>query len=313
MGFLSELREKAKKKRKRIVLPEGDDERVLEAADYLAKEGIADIITIKRDDTEKRLNEMVAEYIEIRREHGKDASKEKALNLFLEKTVYRAAMMVRFGMADGFVAGAAHETAEVARAALYCLKIDKDIGVMSGGFLIEVQDSQYGQNGTFVFADCGIVPHPTMKQLAGIAISAARFADKILHVTPKVAMLSYSTKGSAATPDLDNIRQATDLVRKSHPDIKIDGEIQVDAAIDPMAAKIKNSVAGSSVAGEANVLIFPNLDSGNICYKLIQRLAKARAVGPVLLGLEKPCSDLSRACSVEDIIDAVAITNVMAQ
>lgn len=313
MSILNEVREKAKENPKRIVLPEGYDKRVIEAEDYISKSKIAEVIPLKEGKKAEGFDRIVEEFSKIRREHKKDMAKEEIEKIFLEKSVYIAAMMVRLDMADGFVAGASYKTSDVARAALNCINIDQTIKVMSGAFAIEVPDSKYGHNGAFVFSDCGIVPFPTKEQLAGIAISAAKFAEKILDVKPRVAVLSYSTKGSAATPNLDIIRQAIESVKRSNPEIEIDGELQVDAALDPKAADIKDSISGSNVAGKANVLIFPNLDSGNIAYKLMQRLAKARAVGPLLLGLDKPCSDLSRACSVEDIIDATAITCVMAQ
>ncbi len=276
MTFIDGLKERAKKSIKRIVLPEGSDKRIQKAADLMSRSKIAKIIITKGD-------------------------------------LREAATMVAKGKADGFVAGACNKTADVARAALKCIKVDKAVKVMSGAFVIQVPGSTYGHNGSFVFSDCGIVPFPTKEQLAGIAISAAGFARKILGVEPKVAMLSYSTKGSASTPDLELIRDAVKLVKSRHPDMSIDGELQVDAALDYRAADIKDSITGSNVSGRANVLIFPNLDSGNIAYKLIQRLVKARAIGPLLLGLEKPASDLSRACSVEDIIDAVTVTSIMAQ
>ncbi|MEE8359295.1 MAG: phosphate acyltransferase [Candidatus Omnitrophota bacterium] len=313
MGLLDNIRDRSKKDKKRIILPEGDDKRVAEAAGYLTKNGMAEIVLLKRGEKVERFDEMVSEFAEIRRMHKKEMTRTDIERLFNEKSVYIAGMMVRLGMADGFVAGAANETAEVARVAIYCVTIDEAIGVMSGAFVMVIPDSDYGHKGTFIFSDCAIVPFPKKEQLAGIAISGAKLADKILRVPSRVAMLSYSTKGSAATSDLALVRWVVESVRMSHPEINIDGEIQVDAALDPDAAKIKHSIAGSSVAGRANVLIFPNLDSGNIAYKLTQRLAKARAVGPILLGLKKPCCDLSRACSTEDIIDAVAITSVMAQ
>ncbi len=313
MKFLEEIRDRARKNPKRIVLPEGDDKRVTEAKDFILRSKISEVVILTKGEKVDRFDEMVEVFSDMRREHKKDMPKKDIEEMFLEKNVYIAAMMVKLGMADGFVAGATYKTSDVARAALRCIKIDSEVGVMSGGFVIEVPGSKYGHKGAFIFSDCGIVPFPTKEQLAGIAISAARFAGRILNVKPKVAMLSYSTKGSAATPNLNVIREAVDSVRRSHGDIDIDGELQVDAALDPEAAQIKHTISGSDVAGKANVLIFPNLDSGNIAYKLTQRLAKARAVGPMLLGLEKPCCDLSRACSVEDIIDAVAITNVMAQ
>ena len=313
MSFLSKIREKAKKNPKRIILPEGDDKRVVEAREFISKSKIAEVILLKEGERPEDFDKMVDQFAEIRHEHKKDMAKQEIEDLFLKKPVYMAAMKVRLGTADGFVAGASYKTSDVARAALNCLSLNKDIKVMSGAFVVEVPGSKYGHEGVFIFSDCGIVPFPTKEQLAGISISAARFADKVLNVKPKVAILSYSTKGSAATPNLDAIRQAVESVRKSCPDIDIDGELQVDAALDPKAAEIKDSVSGSDVAGKANVLIFPNLDSGNIAYKLIQRLVKARAVGPLLLGLEKPASDLSRACSVDDIIDAVAVTSMMIQ
>lgn len=313
MGLLTRIKEKAKKHSKRIVLPEGDDQRIVKAKDYISKSKIAEIVLIKKGERIKGFDRLVDQFRLIRHEHKKDMTKEEIEKIFLENNVYVAAMMVKLGLADGFVAGASHRTSDVARAALHCIDVDKTLKVMSGGFVIEVPGSKYGHNGSFVFSDCGIVPFPTKEQLIGITVSAAKFADKILNVEPRVAILSYSTKGSATSPNLDVIREAVESVRRSYPRLKIDGELQVDAALDPHAADIKSSVSGSSVAGKANVLIFPNLDSGNIAYKLIQRLTKARAVGPVLLGLEKPCSDLSRACSIDDIIDAVAITSVMAQ
>lgn len=311
MSFLSKIRESAKKEPKRIILPEGNDERVKKARDYISKKKIADITLFKIGERIEGFSNLIDRYFEIR--HEKELTKEEIERKFLENSVYAAAMMVRLGMADGFVAGAYYRTSEVAKAALRCIDVDREIKVMSGAFLIEVPGSKYGSSGVLIFSDCGIVPFPTKEQLAGIAISAARFAKKLLNVKPRVAMLSYSTKGSAATPNLDIIRSAVELARGSYPGIEIDGELQVDAALDPEAAKIKHSISGSNVAGKANVLIFPNLDSGNIAYKLLQRLAKAKAVGPLLLGLEKPCSDLSRTCSVDDIIDAVAVTCVMAQ
>ncbi|MFH1753066.1 MAG: phosphate acyltransferase [Candidatus Omnitrophota bacterium] len=312
MGLFDDLRKKAANSKKRLVLPEGDDKRVAKAADYITENGIAEVVLLHRKTKVDRLDEMISEFAEIRRRRNKEMARSDIERLFDDRSVYIAGMMVRLGMADGFVAGAENETAEVARAAIYCLNIDKGIGVMSGAFVMDVPDSDYGQKGTFIFSDCAIVPFPSKEQLAGIAIAAAKFADKILSVPPRVAMLSYSTKGSASTPDLDLVRGAVESVRLSHPEINIDGELQVDSALDPEAAKIKHSASGSSVSGRANVLVFPNLDSGNIAYKLTQRLAKARAVGPVLLGLKKPCCDLSRACSTEDIIDAVAILSVMA-
>lgn len=313
MDLLKQLRQKAKENPKRIVFPEGGDKRVVSATKYIKRSGIAKPIIISQTGEIEGFGRMVEEFLKIRRSRKKDITREDAEKLFGKNNAYIAAMMVRLGMADGFIAGASHMTSDVARAALHCLDIDKEIGVMSGAFLVNVPNSHYGHKGNFVFADCGIVPFPKKEQLAGIAVSAARFAVKVLGVKPMVAMLSYSTKGSASTPDLNLIKEAVELAKGLEPSMEIDGELQVDSALDPQAADIKTSISGSSVAGKANVLIFPNLDSGNIAYKLVQRLAKARAVGPILLGLNKPVSDLSRACTTEDVIDAAALTCVMAQ
>ena len=313
MSYFKYLRETAKKKHRKIVLPEGNDKRIKKARSYIEKAGIAEPILIKKAEDVKEFDNLLNAFVGNRKKLHKDITKDKAKKLFLSNNVYIAGMMVKLGMADGFVAGAEYKTSEVARAALKCLDIDKKIKVMSGAFIIEVPNSKYGQKGIFIFSDCGIVPFPTMEQLAGIAVSAAEFAKKILNVKPRVAMLSYSTKGSAVTPNLDAIRNAVRKVKCMAPDIEVDGELQVDSALDKEAAHIKDSITGSRVSGKANVLIFPNLDSGNIAYKMIQRLGGARAVGPLLLGLEKPASDLSRACSTDDIIDAVAITSIMAE
>jgi phosphate acetyltransferase len=213
---------------------------------------------------------------------------------------------VRKGAADGFVAGANHTTPDVIRAAIRCLSIDRNIGVISGAFFMEVPDSPYGERGLFVFADCGVNPEPNARQLAGIAASSANLFLKLTGKTPKVAFLSYSSKGSAEGPLVEKMREAVAKAKEISPGLLVDGEFQVDSAIVPEVAALK--CAASDVAGRANVLIFPDLNSGNISYKITQRLAKARAVGPILLGFTKPCSDLSRGCYVDDIVDAVAIT-----
>jgi phosphate acetyltransferase len=222
-------------------------------------------------------------------------------------------MMAAAGLADGFVAGASHTTSDVARAAIHCLELDELIGVASGSFVMYIKGSHYGDDGLFVFADCGLVPDPNPRQLAGIAISSANLYRQLFDKEPHVAMLSYSTKSSAQGPLVEKVKEGVEEAKRLVPDISIDGEFQVDSALDPEVAKIKTSIKESKVAGRANVLIFPNLDSGNIGYKLVQRLANARAIGPLILGLKKPASDLSRGCIVDDVIDAVAITAVRAQ
>ncbi len=217
-------------------------------------------------------------------------------------------MLVRRGLADGFVAGANHTTADTVRAALRCLRIDKDLAVAAGAFLMEVPDSPYGESGVFVFADCGVNPEPNARQLSGIGVLSARLFEQLVGKQPRVAFLSYSSKGSAEGPLVDKIREAIAKAKDIAPNLSIDGEFQVDSALVPEVARIK--CPASDVAGRANVLIFPDLNSGNISYKLTQRLANARAVGPLLMGFTRPCSDLSRGCTVDDIIDAVAITAV---
>jgi phosphate acetyltransferase len=229
----------------------------------------------------------------------------------MEKFVYYGAVLVNMGIADGFVAGAKHTSGDVARSAIYCLKLDKEIGTLSSSFIIEFPDSPYGDKGLFIFADCAIIPEPSSKQLAGIAIASAEMFKKLFDIDPRVAMLSYSTKGSASGECIDKVLSALATVKEKRPGISVDGELQVDAAIVPEVAKLK--CAASTVAGKANVLIFPDLEAGNIAYKIAQRLGNARAVGPLLQGLEKPCSDLSRGCSWEDVVDAVAISAVRAQ
>lgn len=231
---------------------------------------------------------------------------EKTMSLPL----YYAAMMVNDGLADAFIAGATHTTPSVARAAIHCLGVNDKVSVISSCFIMQVPHSSYGEEGLFFFADCGIVPEPNARQLSSIAISTAGLARKVLGVEPRVAMLSFSSKGSSQHKSLERIRQATQLAKAADPGLIIDGELQADSAIVPQVAKIKN--AYDILEGKANVLIFPDLNSGNIAYKLVQRLANARAVGPILQGLNKPCSDLSRGCSIDDIVDCAAVCAIYA-
>ncbi|MBF0217023.1 MAG: phosphate acetyltransferase [Candidatus Omnitrophica bacterium] len=331
MSRVLELREKAKKQRRKIVLSEGDDARVVKAASFVAKEKIADVLLLAKKDAlnalaekekisldgvaildpslDPRKGEVINAFFELRKHKG--ITLEDASKVVMEKFVYYGAVLVNMGIADGFVAGAKHTSGDVARSAIYCLKMDKDIGVLSGSFIIEFPDSPYGDKGLFLFADCGIVPEPTSNQLAGIAISSAELFEKLFAVEPRVAMLSYSTKGSASGQCIDKVLDALKQVKAKRPGISIDGELQLDAAIVPEVAKLK--CASSPVAGKANVLIFPDLEAGNIAYKLAQRLGNARAIGPLLQGIEKPCSDLSRGCSWEDVVDAVTISAVRSQ
>lgn len=308
MSIIQKIREKARSKQATVVLPEMEDARVRQAAEIIKKEGIAKVIILGTDNLDKAKQARYAQlYYESRRYKG--ITMDEAKNT-LDDPLYYAAMMTYSGESDGFVAGASHTTPDVARAAIHCLGVDERTNVASSCFLMEVPDCPYGENGAFIFADCGIVPEPNARQLACIAVSNADLMQRVLNIAPRVAFLSYSTKGSAKGRSIDRVTEALGLAKKMRPDLLIDGELQVDAAIVPEVADIK--YPDSVLKGRANVLIFPNLEAGNIAYKLVQRLAKARAVGPLMVGLNKPCSDLSRGCSVEDIVDCVAVTAVRA-
>jgi len=327
LGLIEDIRNRAKALGKTIVLPESGDARTIEALEYILNNGIARIILIGKDGVKsgiksknlkglelidpekyKDTGAMGSEYYDLRKLKG--MTPEEAAETVRKDYLTFGTMLVRRGAADGFVAGATHTTADTVRAALRCLKIDKSIGVVSGAFLMVVPDSPYGERGAFVFADCGVNPEPNARQLSGIAVSAADLFRKLTSKTPRVAFLSYSSKGSAEGPLVDKMREAVERAREASQGILIDGEFQVDSALVPEVAAIK--CPASEVAGKANVLIFPDLNSGNISYKMTQRLAKARAVGPLLLGFTRPGSDLSRGCDAEDIVDAVAITAIRA-
>ncbi len=309
MDVINQIRKKAKAQSKKIVLCEGHDVRVKRAAEFLRKENIVDVILLEKETLDpSKIDEYTELYFQLR--HHKGISKDEAHQAATDPVNY-GALMVRQGLADGFVAGAATTTSDVARAALYCLGIDKRIATIASCFIMVIPNCPYGEKGVFIFADCGIVPDPTTRQLAQIALSSAELGKKVLDVTPKVAMLSYSTKGSASGRFVERIREATVMLRQMSPDLIIDGELQVDAAIVPEVARIKNP--DSQIHGDANILIFPNLEAGNISYKLVERLTGGRALGPLLLGLVKPCSDLSRGCSWEDVVDCCAITAIRAQ
>ncbi len=309
MDTIGLIRGRAKSKLKTIVLPEYDDERVVEAARIIEREKIANVLLLTKGKVDSSVKDRyIGEFCQMRKAKGMTIG--IASKLF-EDTLYYAAMMTREGAADGFVAGARHTTSDMARAAIHCLGIDPRINIASSCFIMIVPDCNYGEKGTFVFADCGIVPEPNPRQLACIAVASAELAAKVLNIIPKVALLSYSTKGSAKGKGIEKIDEALSLVKEMSPDLIIDGELQVDTAVIPEVAKIK--FPDSIVGGQANILIFPDLEAGNIGYKLVQRLAKASAIGPLLLGLNKPCSDLSRGCFVEDIVDCAAVTAIRAQ
>jgi phosphate acetyltransferase len=325
LSILEKIRQQASKNLKRIVLPESDDERTIKAIEVILDNRISRLVAIGDDSVRKKIksknaqllevldpkgykdiDKMAGEYYELRKLKG--ITPEEARHVVLTDYLTFGAMLVEEGVADGFVAGANHTTPDVIRAALRCLTIDKEVGVVSGAFLMEVPGCPYGENGVFIFADCAVNPQPNARQLSGIAVSSARLFQKLVGKRPVVAFLSYSSKGSAKGELVDKIKEAVGGAKEIAPDLLIDGEFQADSAIVPAVAKIK--CGDNPVAGRANILIFPNLDSGNISYKLTQRLANARAVGPLLQGFRKPASDLSRGCSAEDIVDAVAVTAV---
>jgi phosphate acetyltransferase len=306
---IERLRSKAKENPKRIVFPESADKRVLGAIEYIEKERIAIPLLLTHDNMETERQEEFAN-IFYERKQVKGISLEEAREI-AENPLYYAAMMTKFGYADGFVAGATYTSSAVIKATLSCLEIDRALGLISSCFVMVVPDCIYGENGLFIYADCGVIPYPTSEQLATIAISTARFGKEVLGMDPHVALLSFSTKGSAEGRWVDKIKEAVEIAKSRNSGFAIDGELQVDAALVPEVAKIK--LGDSNVAGKANILIFPNLDAGNICYKLTQRLAKARAVGPIILGTVQPCSDLSRGCDVDDVIDCTAVTVIRAQ
>ncbi|MDR2944461.1 MAG: phosphate acetyltransferase [Methanosarcinales archaeon] len=328
MNFLESIKKRAKAADKTIVLPETDDIRTLKAADMILREGIAKIILIgsrntilsKADslDLSKAIFIDPADYTEmetlsakladLRKEKG--MTPEEAADLLKKDALYLGCMLVKEGIADGMVAGAVNSTANVMRASLQILKTAPGVKLVSSFFIMVVPDCSYGENGVFLFSDSGLVQNPNAEELAAIAQSAAASFRKLVSAEPKVAMLSHSTKGSAKHPDVDKVTEALRLAKEAAPDLLLDGEFQLDAAIVPEIGRQK--APGSPIAGTANVLVFPDLDSGNIGYKLVERLAKAEAYGPITQGIAKPVNDLSRGCTAEDIVGVAAITAVQA-
>jgi phosphate acetyltransferase len=324
------MKEKAKASKKIIALPEATDKRVIEAAITATKEGFANIILIGNEEevtkianennmdisgiqivnplTSKKYDEYVEAFYELRKLKGIDYDKAKEM---VKDPVYFGTMMVKQGECDGLVSGAIHSTADTLRPALQILKTAPDTKLVSAFFLMVVPNCEYGENGTFVFSDCGLNPDPNAEELSEIAISSAKSFEQLTGKSAKVAMLSFSTYGSAKSDSTKKVIDATNLIKEKAPNIAVDGELQLDAAIIPEVAKSK--APGSSVAGSANTLIFPNLDAGNIGYKLTQRFAKAEAYGPLCQGIAKPVNDLSRGCSSTDIAGVIAITCVQAQ
>ncbi len=326
--FMETIKAKAKADLKTIVLAEGEEQRTIDAAAQVLSEGYAKVILLGDPEVIKskaanvdisaaeiidpKASDMAPELAnglyELRKHKG--MTPEQAAEL-IKDVLYFGCMLVKTGKADGMVAGAVHATADVMRSALQTIKTAPGTKVVSAFFLMLVPDCEYGNNGTFVFSDCGLNEYPDSEKLAEIAMSSAKSYKALVGDEPRVAMLSYSTYGSAKSEQVDLVRNAADIAKAAAPDLKLDGELQLDAAIVPSVAALK--APESKVAGKANVLIFPNLDAGNIGYKLTQRLAKAEAYGPMTQGMARPVNDLSRGCSAEDIAGVVAITSVQAQ
>ncbi|MBQ2978765.1 MAG: phosphate acetyltransferase [Bacteroidaceae bacterium] len=330
MDLIKQIIERAKANKQRIVLPEGTEERTLKAADRLLADQVVDVILIGNPEEIKALaekhnltnidkatiidpvnnprKEVYANLLfELRKSKGMTIEKATAL---AEDPLYLGTLIIKNGDADGEVAGAQNTTGDVLRPALQIIKTMPGINVVSGAFLMFVPKAEYGENGTLVFADCAVMPNPNAQELAQIAVSTARTARDIAAIEPRVAMLSFSTKGSAKNELVDKVVEATRLAQEMAPEFAIDGELQADAAIVPSVGASK--APGSKIAGHANTLVFPTLEVGNIAYKLVQRLAGAEAVGPVLQGIAAPVNDLSRGCSVDDIYKLVAITATQA-
>ena len=329
MNFIESLKLRAKANKKKIVLPESMDRRVMEAAEIVLKEDIADIVIIGNDDdiakgaegldigratiinpansdlTEK----LIQKFVELRKEKG--MTYEEANKLLHEDYMYFACMLVKMGYADGVVSGACHSSSNTLRPALQIIKTKPGVPLVSAFFLMTVPNCEYGSNGTFVFADSGLEQNPTSDRLAAIAASSADSFHLLVQEEPVVALLSHSTMGSAKHADVDKVVEAVKIAKEKYPNYLIDGEMQLDAAIVPEVAAFK--APNSTVAGRANVLVFPDLDAGNIGYKLVQRLAKAEAYGPITQGIAAPINDLSRGCSADDIVGVIAITAVQAQ
>lgn len=326
MELIQQIRERAKTANKKIVLPEGTEERTIKAADIILGEGIAQIVLIGNPDKIKELatqhqlshidkaeiidpiqHERKAHYAamlaELRKKKGMTI--EQATKL-VEDPLYLATLIIKNGDADGEVAGAANATGDVLRPAFQVVKTLPGVSAVSGAFLMFLNKKEFGEDGLMVFADCAVNPDPNEKELAEIAVESAKTAKYIGGFDPRVAMLSFSTKGSAKHEKVDKVVNATKIAKEMAPDLQIDGELQADAAI--VEAVGQSKAPGSAIAGKANVLVFPSLEVGNIAYKLVQRMAGAEAVGPVLQGMAAPINDLSRGCSVEDIVNLVAIT-----
>ncbi|MCL2355697.1 MAG: phosphate acetyltransferase [Defluviitaleaceae bacterium] len=329
MNFLENVKKRAKAQVKTIVLPESYEPRTLNATAQILAEGLAKIILIGDPSEIKKAaenadisgatiidpknysesNSLAEKLYELRKSKG--LTLEQAQTMLAENPVALGDMLVKEGFADGMVAGAVYSTADVLRPSLQILKTAPGVSAVSSFFVMVVPDCEYGNNGAFIFADCALIQNPNPEELAAIALASANSYRALFDDEPVIAMLSHSTMGSAKHADISKVAEATRILKEKAPDLKADGEFQLDAAIVPSIGASK--APGNPVAGKANVLIFPDLDSGNIAYKLVERLAKAKAFGPVTQGIAKPVNDLSRGCSADDIVGVVAITAVQAQ
>ena len=330
MSFIESIKQRAMQNIKTIILPEAEDKRVLEAASKVIAQGFAKVILIgnkeqvEKDSKENNIDLSGVEIIDIKSSTKKQEYAQKLFELrqakgmteeeaskLIEEPIYFGMMMLKNGEADGLVSGAAHSTSNTLRPALQILKTAPNTKLVSAFFVMCVPNCEYGEHGTFIYGDSGLNQNPNADELSEIAISSAKSFKSLVEAEPKVAMLSYSTYGSAKSELTEKVIEATKLVKEKAPDLLVDGELQVDAAIIPEVSKSK--APGSPIEGNANVLIFPDLNAGNIGYKLTQRLAKAEAYGPLCQGIAKPVNDLSRGCSADDIVGVVAITAVQAQ